>query len=104
MMVRDTMPRRGADVKGTEPALRGTPPELTEAAGVGTRLAIKSRRAAGQDDETIRREILARFRAEFSADGYGELEDETLMAVVQRALDEALGIGPRTQAMDRLTE
>ena len=68
----------------------GTPTDLIDAAGLGARIAVRARRARGQDDEAIRREIIARFRADLADDGYGEMEKETLMAAVQNGVEHAL--------------
>jgi hypothetical protein len=68
-----------------------TPPDLVEAATRGARFAARRRREDGQDDATIRREVVARFRVAFGDDGCGELWRETLTAAVQRGVEQALG-------------
>lgn len=70
---------------------RGTPVDLLEATACGARIAARSLRACGLDEEAVRRRILDRFRAEFRDDGPGELTVETLMAVVQRSVEEVFG-------------
>ena len=69
---------------------RGTPKDLIRAASLGARVATRWRRAEGQDDDKIRREVLAQFRADMLSESYGEYADETIMAAVQRSLEDVL--------------
>ncbi len=74
----------------------GTPPDLIDAAGLGARIATRSFRAKGLDDKMIRRHVIARFGRIVECDFHDEYERETLMAVVQRAVEEVLeDPGPR---------
>ena len=67
-----------------------TPSDLVAAATLGARIATRARVAVGEDEGTIRREIIARFRRELAAESYGEHMDETLMAAVQRGIEAVL--------------
>jgi hypothetical protein len=73
---------------------QGTPEELIRAAETRARMAARWRRSAGEDDATIRREILARFREVIDAESFGKYADETVMAAARRAIEEVLGEGP----------
>ncbi len=68
----------------------GTSQVLIKAVVRGARIAVACRRRQGLDDETIRRELVANFRKEFPGEGQGAMLDETLMAVLQRSIEEAL--------------
>lgn len=74
----------------TQVVPRRTPDDLIQAAELGARLAVRMKLADGQDQFTIRREVITRFREDLQADSYGTLEDETLMAAVQRAVEAVL--------------
>ena len=50
---------------------QGTPAMLVRVAEAGAQLAALERRDRGQDDETIRGEILGRFRREIAAESFG---------------------------------
>jgi hypothetical protein len=78
----------------TEAVAGGTPKELVRAAEMRTRMAARRRRAAGQDDDTIRREILARFREVIEGEEFGAYADETVMAAARRTIEEVLRGGP----------
>jgi hypothetical protein len=69
---------------------RGTPRDLIKAARLGARIAVRKRLAQGQDEMTIREEVIARFRAKLKDDSFGVFEDETLMAAVQRTVERTL--------------
>ncbi|MBV8076102.1 MAG: hypothetical protein JO284_06885 [Planctomycetaceae bacterium] len=73
---------------------RGTPKDLIRAASLGARVATRWRRAEGQDDDEIRREVLAHFRSDMLSESYGEYADEMIMAVVQRSLEDVLREAP----------
>lgn len=72
----------------------GTPQDLLKAAGLGARLAVRKRRADGVDDDAIRREVIGRFRQEIGIQSFGIFADETLMATIQRAVEEVLSEAP----------
>ncbi|WP_435008526.1 hypothetical protein P12x_005733 [Tundrisphaera lichenicola] len=69
---------------------RGTPQDLLKAAELGARLECRRRRSRGQDDGSIRETILTRFRVELDSGSFGMYADESLVAVVQRAVDSVL--------------
>jgi hypothetical protein len=68
----------------------GTEPEWIEVASIGALSQVRARRAQGQDGETIAREVIAQFREILGTGSFGEMGDETLMAVVQRSIREGL--------------
>jgi hypothetical protein len=74
--------------------LAGTPRALVAAVRRAARLAADMGRAAGRADAEIRRRALEQFRLEFAAEGEGLYQDETLVAVFQRALREILAQPP----------
>lgn len=69
---------------------RSTPRDLVWATELGARLAARSRRYSGRDGDSVRREILAGFRADFDAEGFAGPMQETLLAAARRGLDEAM--------------
>jgi hypothetical protein len=78
----------------SEAVARGTSEELIRAAEMRARMAARWRRSVGQDDATIRQEVLARFREVIDAESFGVYADETVMAAAQRAIEEVLREGP----------
>ena len=70
---------------------QGTPEGLIRAAAARARMAARWRRSAGEDDATIRRGVLARFREVIDAEGLGAYADEAVMAAARRAIEEVLG-------------
>jgi hypothetical protein len=68
----------------------GTPSDLVDAARLGARIATRRQRSAGCDEDTIRREVVARFRETLRAD-HSEYARETLMVAVQRGIEDVLG-------------
>ena len=74
-----------------ETALKdGTSCDLVAAATLGARIATRARVALGEDEATIRRQVVERFRDELAAESYGDFIDETLMAAVQRGVEAVL--------------
>jgi hypothetical protein len=78
----------------TETLANGTPRELVQAAEMRARMAARRRRSAGQADETILREILARFREVIATESFGAYADETILAAARRAVEEVLREDP----------
>lgn len=77
----------------TEMVANGTSKELIRAAEMRARMAARWRRSAGQDDDTIRREILGRFREIIDDDPLTAYVAETVMATARRAIEEVLREG-----------
>jgi len=78
----------------SEAVAPGTSKELIRAADVRARMAARARLAAGQDDATIRREVLARFLEVIEAESFGEYADEAVLSAARRAIEEVLREGP----------
>jgi len=57
-------------------------------------LTVRQRRADGVGDDAIRREVIGRFRREINIQSFGTFADETLMATIQRAIEEVLSEVP----------
>lgn len=72
-----------------------TSDDLLRVAEAGARLETRWRLRQGEERGTIRREVLARFRAELRAEGFGPYADESLMAAVQRGVEAVLAEAPR---------
>jgi hypothetical protein len=53
-------------------------------------MAARVRRSAGEDDATIRREVLARSREVIDAGSFGESADEAVLAAARRAIEQVL--------------
>lgn len=70
---------------------RGTSEDLMQAAATGARIAARNLLAKGLNETLVRRQIIDRFLDEFGDDPPGELSVETLMAAVQRSVDQTLG-------------
>ncbi len=70
---------------------RGTATELLQATACGARLAARKLRDEGLNENAVRLQVIHRFCAEFGDDEPGELMVETLVAVVQRSVEEILG-------------
>jgi hypothetical protein len=71
------------------PVSPGTPPDLIEAARLGARIATRKRCCAGQDPDTVRRVVIARFRQTLS--DHSAYESETLMMAVQLGIEDVIG-------------
>ncbi len=74
----------------TLPIRRETSPHLLQAAKLGARIATRSDRQQGFDDDSIRERQLSRFRSALNYEIQDEYERETLMAAIQRAIEDAL--------------
>jgi hypothetical protein len=67
----------------------GTPRDLILATALGARIETRKRRSEGHDDDSIRRDVVSRYKEDF-ADEYNEFVQETLIVAVQRAVEETL--------------
>jgi hypothetical protein len=67
-----------------------TPVDLINAATLGARIATRASAARGEDEETIRLEVIGRFRKDLEAESYGPFADERLMAAAQSAVSSVL--------------
>jgi len=56
----------------------------------GARIAVRNRRARGEADDEIRRQVVVRFLGGISGDDFDEYTLESLVATVQRAVDDEL--------------
>ena len=73
---------------GYAPVSSGTPADLVAAARLGARIAARKRSSAGHDKETIRRQVIARFRQTLA--DHPDYECETLMMAVQQGIADVL--------------
>lgn len=69
---------------------KGTRTDLLRATRVGARISVRKRLAEGQNGPAIRCEIIRQFREIFQDEELDDYECETLMAQVQRVIDEVL--------------
>ncbi len=68
----------------------GTDPDLIEVAETRARFEVWRALSLGLEPAEVRRAVLGRFLDEISAESYGHYADESLMAAMQRAVEEAL--------------